>query len=165
LGQLVARTGALAIGLTAILALAACTEAAPPPKDGVPSRTKAEVTAEVQAQADQIAKAVGQPLQNAKMDPQKCLYKKKANDGSVIVMQASYTIALPEGQHVEAGARLRDAWKAAGWTVDTDKTTGKAVELTATGPSKMSARVGSTEPPNALVVVVQSTCFKTQDSA
>jgi hypothetical protein len=161
----VARTRLLAIGLTAVLAMAACTSAKKTPSDGVPTLDQAKVTAEVQAEADKIATQVGQPLQNKKIAAQPCVYKKKENDGSVVVIQATYSIALPEADHVAAVARVREAWKAAGWTIGTDTTEGKTAELTGTSPAKFSARVGSMDPPKALVVVAQSGCFHTQTKA
>ena len=155
-----ARTSGIAIGLAAVLAMGACTKA-DPPRDPVEHRTKAEVKADVQAQADQVAKLVGYPLQNAKVDPALCLYPKgKTNDGSVFVMQGSYEIALPEGQHISTGAKVRDAWKAAGWTITKDDTKAKTVEMVATTPKKFTVRLGSTEPPKALVLLVQSTCYR-----
>lgn len=160
-----ARIRLLAIGLTAVLAMAACTSAKKAPSDGVPVRDQAEVTNEVQADADQIAAAVGKPLQNKKVNTQPCVYKKKDNDGSVIVVQATYSIIVDEADHIAAVGRVRDAWKAAGWKIGTDTTEGKTAELTGTSPTKFSARVGSMEPPKALVVVAQSGCFRPQSKA
>jgi hypothetical protein len=39
------------------------------------------------------------------------------------------------------------------------------VELTGTGPDKITGRVGSGEPAIALMVLVQSSCFRVQDAA
>lgn len=161
----VARTGVIAIGLAAVLALAACASAERP-RDSVPTRSKAEVGADVQAQADEIGKLVGVPLQNAKVSPALCVYRKgNTGDGDVFVMQGSYQIALPEGQHVSTGTKVRDAWKAAGWTITEDTAEAKTMELAATTPAKFTVRLGSTTPPNALLVLVQSPCFRERDAS
>jgi hypothetical protein len=159
----VARTGGLAIGLAAVLAIAGCASTKPK-RDPVETRSKAEVGAEVQSQADQIAKLVGKPLQNAKVNPALCVYRVgKTGDGSIFVMQGTYQIALPEGEHVSTGARVRDAWKATGWTITEDTTKDKTMDLAATTPAKYTVRLGSTQPPNALVVLVQSPCYRDPD--
>lgn len=160
-----ARTGAIALGLAAVLAIAACggKEA---PKDPTPTHTKAEVKAQVQAQADNLAKLVGQPLQSPKIDPALCIFKKKKNDGSVVVMQGTYSIALPAEQHAAMGAKIRDSWKAAGYTITKDSITDKSVsELVATTPDKFTLRLSSSEPPKAFVILIQSSCFKATDAA
>jgi hypothetical protein len=161
----VTRTRGVAIGVAAVLAMAGCT-GTPRPRDPLATRTRADVGAEVQTQADQIAKLVGNPLQNAKINSAKCVYRPgKTGDGSIIVMQGSYQIALPSDRHASTAAKVRDAWTAAGWTITDDATQDKAMELAATTPAQYTVRLASTTPPNALVVLVQSPCFHDSDAA
>lgn len=144
--------------------MAACTGAKDTPRDPVEHKTKAEVKAAVQAQADEIAKLVGAPLANPKVEPALCLYPGgKKNDGSVFVMQGTYHITLPADQHLGAGTRVRDSWKAAGWKITEDTTKDKTIELAATSPAKYTVRLGSSDPAIALVMLVQSTCYRDPD--
>lgn len=156
--------GALLIGLTAVLGIAACSNPANQ-AGSVPTRSQKDVRAEVQAQADQIAKLVGAPLENPKVNPAFCVYRTGTGDHSVIVMQGTYDIALPAGRQAGAGVRVRDAWKAAGWTITEDATQDKTMELAGTTPAKFTVRLGSTTPPNALIVLVQSPCFRDRDAS
>jgi hypothetical protein len=157
----VARTAGIAIGLAAALTIAACTNARP--RNQVETKTEADVKAVVQSQADTTAKLVGAALQSPKVKPAACLTR-TGKPGEASVVQGTYSIALPEDQHVSAAAKVRESWKAAGWTITKDETTGKAVEVAATTPAKYTIRLSTTQPAIALSLFVQSPCYKLSDA-
>jgi hypothetical protein len=131
----------------------------------VQTKTKADAQAAVQERAEQIATQVGSALVNPKLSPSPCTGRKGESGGDVYSMQGAYQIMLPEAQHVPTAAKVRDAWKAAGWTITDDRTIGTSVVLTAKTPDDYSVDLESTAPPQAVALIIRTPCYRTSAPA
>ncbi|MEV4636405.1 hypothetical protein AB0J80_03540 [Actinoplanes sp. NPDC049548] len=67
---------------------------------------------------------------------------------------------LPEQRHLDTLARLRDAWKAQGYAITTAQTEASGGELTAEADDGSTINVITTDPPDAMRLLVHSACYK-----
>ncbi|MET3425679.1 hypothetical protein BJ973_004891 [Actinoplanes tereljensis] len=119
-----------------------------------------DAKAVVQAKAEGIAGQIGGALTNPALNDAPCTGKRGESGGDeVYFIQGGYQIALPAAEHVATAAKLRDQWKAAGWTITDDRTVGSAAILAATTPDEFRVDLESTVPPSALALLVYSPCY------
>jgi hypothetical protein len=141
----------------AIAALAGCTSSG----DDVETRTEAEATRIVQQKADQVVTLIGRTsLTDPAISPGPCTGKAGENSGDVFAVQGVWVLPLPEQRHLDTLTRLRDAWKAEGYTITTDQTVGTGGELTAKANDGSSINVITTDPPNAMRLLIHSACYE-----
>jgi hypothetical protein len=137
--------------------MAACTD------DGsgdVQTKSQAEAEAAVRAQADQVAAQVGAEPAGPGLSAAPCTGRRGEDGDDVYFVQGTYQLPLDAAQHAATAAKVRDAWKGAGWTIDDDRTAGPKSILTGTSPEGYNVTLESTVPPQAFALIVHSPCFR-----
>lgn len=134
--------------------------------DDVETRREADVTRQVQEYADGVAALVGGPLVEPATSSAPCSGRAGEMDESIRYVQGAYQVELPGDRHVSTLARIRDHWRADGWTITEERTYPGGTEgtLTArTAPDGWSVSLTSTTPPRALALLIHSTCYRSAD--
>ncbi|MBW6433393.1 hypothetical protein KZ829_06500 [Actinoplanes hulinensis] len=110
------RVLSLAAAAATLLIVTACSG------ESVETKSEADTTALVQAQADKIAKLVGGPLENPSTGPMPCTGKRGESGSDIYSIQGSYNISTPAGETPRDGiARVRADWQAQGYTITDDR--------------------------------------------
>jgi hypothetical protein len=156
----------LLTGILAAVTLTACTTIT---GANVDTKTEADATTAVQQYADQVADVAGSSLIDPATTASPCTGtgtgtgtgKLGEADRDVFTMQGAYQIALPVEKHIDTISRLRDMWKANGYSITDDRTVGgnRGVIAAKTGDG-FSFTVQSTTPPTMVAVLVHSPCYK-----
>jgi hypothetical protein len=147
-----------AVAAVAAAALTACTSST---GADVESKSEADATAAVQQHADRIAGVLGSPLLNPSTNPGPCSGQRGETGRDIFAVQGAYQVTMPVEKHTGTLARLRDLWKADGYTITDDRSFGDgAGVLAARSPEGYSVNVESTSPPSALALLVHSPCFR-----
>jgi hypothetical protein len=155
----------------AVLALTSCTNDKPNPADNtdrgsaavqnVPHADAKRLTTE---HAERTATWMGN---NVKLEPNPTTTA-NACDGKPAghyYIQGIYQILLPGEQHVEALKRLTSRWQQEGYQIRKERTfpNGKGGEATATNPKdNFAISITSGEPP-AMLLLVNSPCYKSNE--
>ena len=87
-------------------------------------------------------------------------------DEKILTVQGAYNVNLAPDKHVETLARIREKWRAQGWTIteDTTSANGKEGALAAkTNSDGYSISLTSTSPPTAFALLVNSPCYRSTD--
>jgi hypothetical protein len=140
----------------AMLTLTACSG------DDVEPKPEADVTAVVQQHADAIAAVAGQQLTNPKVRAGGCTDPSGNVSDSVYTVQGVYNLPAPIAgeKHLDVIARVRDDWKAKGYTITDDRTVaadrGVAAARTPDG-YKLDIETGD---PRGFAVFVDSPCYE-----
>jgi hypothetical protein len=147
------------IAASAVVLLAACTSIT---GADVESKSETDAIAVVQQRADQVAQVIGAALTNPSNRPGPCSGKLGETDSDIFAVQGAYNIDQPVEKHVETFTKLRDRWKADGYTITADRTFGVdgSGVITAKSPDGFSFNVESTSPPTGFAVLVHSPCYK-----
>ncbi len=139
----------------AALTLTGCTGA------NVETKTEADATTLVQQRAEQIATLIGSPLEEPATNAAGCTGKLGETSDNVFSVQGAYQIPVPTEQQLTTLARLRDAWKANGYTITDDRTVGTTEGvLAAKTRDGYDMSVESTRPPTAFALLIHSPCFR-----
>ena len=150
----IVRAGATAL---VIAALAGCRSSG----DDVETRTETEATQVVQQKADQVVTLIGDTsLTDPAISRGPCTGRNGDSDKDIFAVQGVWVMPLPEQRHLDTLARLRDTWTADGYKITTDQTVGTGGELTAKADDGSSINVITTDPPNAMRLLIHSTCYK-----
>jgi hypothetical protein len=142
---------------TALMFVAGCTTIT---GADVQSKSEADAITVVQQRADALAQVIGAALINPSNQPGPCSGKLGETDRDIFAVQGAYNVDLPVEKHSDALARLRDQWKADGYTITDDRAIGSAGVIAAKAPDGFSFTVQSTTPPTGFAVLVHSPCFK-----
>jgi hypothetical protein len=169
------RTSAAAAALAATLSLTACTgsHAAPSghptssPSQDRPLQTKhqAEVTAALKNYGDQLATAVGAPLQNWDSVPAPCQNADgvTATDGR-FDMTGNANILVPADQHIAVLTRIRELWKQQGYKITEFRTfppDNKAGTVSAINPDDdITLSLESDAPRTSFAVLIATPCYR-----
>ncbi|WP_232539181.1 hypothetical protein [Actinoplanes sp. SE50] len=146
--------------MTALLAAVAFTLSACS-GDQVETKPEADVNAAVQKHANAIAAVAGQALQNPKVRAGGCTDPNENVSDSVYTVQGVYTLPAPAAgeKHLDVIAKVRDDWKAKGYTITDDRTVaadrGVAAARTPDG-YKLDIETGD---PRGFAVFVDSPCY------
>ncbi|MGK5444586.1 hypothetical protein ACSNN7_22565 [Micromonospora sp. URMC 105] len=156
--------------LAAVLVIATATACSPGEKKEQPtdmkSASEAEITGQVNQYANQVAALVGNPLFNPATSSAPCSGRGGELDEKIRTVQGAYNVNLAAGRHVDTLARIREQWRAQGWTITEDVTSsnGREGALAAkTTPDGYSLSLTSTSPPTALALLVNSPCYRSTD--
>ncbi len=135
--------------------LAGCTGA------NVDEKTETEAKALVQQYADQVSALIGSRLEEPTLSSSACSGKGGESDRQIFSIQGAYQIAVPTEQQTATFNRVRDAWKANGYTITDDRTikTNDGV-LAAKTPDGVDIDIETTRPPTAVALLIHSPCFK-----
>ncbi|MEU4715262.1 hypothetical protein AB0F73_16605 [Micromonospora purpureochromogenes] len=128
--------------------------------------SEADITRRVNEYAGQVAAATGSTLANPATSSAPCEGRRGEMDESIRTVQGVYNIPVAPDKHLETLARLRDQWRAQGWTITEDRTfpNGNEGTITAkTTPDSYSLTVSGTKEPTALLLLVHSACYKSTD--
>ncbi|GIM90930.1 hypothetical protein Ato02nite_027230 [Paractinoplanes toevensis] len=142
--------------LVTALAVAGCDGG----KDDVETKTIDDAKAVVQARAESVAGQLGGVLTRPSLLDAPCTGRRGESGGDgVYFIQGGYQVALPAAEHVATAARVRDEWKAAGWTITDNRTIGTTAILAATTPDEFKVHLESTVQGSALALLVYSPCY------
>jgi len=157
----------VAAGMTgALIGLAGCGLERDDTVDDMPTMSEAEVIRRVDQYADQVAALVGGEHTPSKANSAPCTGRAGETDERIRYVLGTYQIPLAEEKHIETLARVRDEWRAKGWTITDDRTLPDGVTgilAAKTNSDDYSVRLVSTEPPTALALLIHSTCYRSAD--
>ena len=153
------RVVARVTALVAVLALAGCSFGK---GDDVDTRTVAEVKQSVQEWADQVVTLIGDTSINTpSANDASCTGRAGESDRSIFYVQGGYSLPIAEEDQLATLARLREHWKAQGWTITDDRTfNDSSGTLTVKTPDGYSLDLSSTIPPIAFSLIIVSPCYK-----
>lgn len=132
----------------------------------VQTMSEAEVTRRVEQYAEQVAALIGGELVNPAVNSAPCEGGAGEMDEQIRYVQGAYQIPLAAEKHIETLARLRDEWRAKGWTITEDRTFPSGTQgglAVTTNEDGYSISLTSTTPPNAFALLIHSTCYRSAD--
>jgi hypothetical protein len=150
-----------AAALLAAAGLTACTTGGA--GTSVPTRAEADVTAEVNRYAQQVAEVIGGTrLDNPTTSPAQCTGKGGQFSADVFYVQGAYQLPLPVEQHRAALTTVRDRWKSDGLNITQDRTFANGGgEVSARNPADgYTLTLTSGKPPTILALIVHSGCYR-----
>jgi hypothetical protein len=138
-------------------------------KDGttVQAATEAEITAQVNALANQIVGVIGDTkLTNPTSNAAPCENNTGDDSGTVNYVLGTYQIPVPNDRHQAAFTQVRDHWRAQKWDITEDRfnEAQRRGSVSAKEPTSGSTfTLSSSASPKVLTLLITSACYR--DSA
>ena len=142
--------------IAAALTLAGCTGGT------VETKTEDDAKQLVKQHSEQVAGLIGTTAfsQNTE-SPGPCEGKLGETNRDIFSVQGAYMLPVEPAKQLDTLARIREAWKADGFTIAEDRVIAQnRGVLRATTPDGFSLRLLSTPTPTSLGILIHSPCYK-----
>jgi hypothetical protein len=157
------RTAIGAAACAVLLTLAGCSD--PTGKDNtMKTIPEADAISQVNQYAQKVADLIGNTrLEDPAVSGAACEGKAGEFSEDVYYVQGSYTVPLPNEQHIATLGRLRDQWRKEGYTVKDDRTfpdQNRGILVVNSPADGYTVWIQSTKPPTALALIIHTPCYQ-----